>query len=71
MKKSQVARVNLCIWYVLVIEHYRGVVIERERTVRSVLNGPSVLFLSQPLWSEDILSERHGMRVISDAIAGM
>ena len=26
-----------------------GVVIERERTVRSVLNGPSVLFLSQPL----------------------
>ena len=43
----------------------------RERTVRSVLNGPSVLFLSQPLWSEDILSERHGMRVISDAIAGM
>ena len=27
------------------------VVIERERTVRSVLNGPSVLFLSQPLRS--------------------
>ena len=31
------------------------VVIERERMVRSVLNGPSVLFLSQPLECTSLL----------------
>ena len=31
------------------------VVIERERMVRSVLNGPSVLFLSQPLMPRCVL----------------
>ena len=32
-----------------------AVVIIRERTVRSVLNGPSVLLLSLTLWSQDNL----------------
>ena len=45
-----------CQWYMPRVRHNRAfmawvVVIERERTVRSVLNGPSVLFLSQPLWN--------------------
>ena len=49
---------SACRKTIFLFRQSRGVVIERERTVRSVLNGLSVLFLSQPLRA----NERRTMR---------